>query len=227
MQETPYVEKLISYPPGEVPESIVQHALRLAGDPHPLIAFLGVKGKRKNRIYPPIKDCESYLAFLDWYTENLFIPIEAPSIIQAAEHLHYYRPRELIALDAQLSNNPILKQYCNTSRVLTLQQLRRLSPMRDQKIVRIYQTAIENHQANGWHFLIYGIVLGLFYIPYRQGLIAYAKHTYNYFSIAARDRIKLPDKKVIEITNSKISEIISHKINPIIDALHPFNEQNT
>jgi len=165
-----------------VEQATLSQAIRLAGDPHPLTEAVGAPawGGRvdlpSSRI-PAVRDMASLRRFLEWYRTELLAPVELKSILRAAEHCRAYEPRELIALDQELGARGALRDFAEASRAVGRSQLRRLLPMRDQKLVRRYWEAVEAGRAHGWHMLVFGLVLGLFYIPHCQGLLVYARQT--------------------------------------------------
>lgn len=184
--------------------ALVEHTIRLAGDPHPLVDAIGVGVRAQADRWvaptvPPVYDLPSLARFLDWYREEVLIPIEAPAIIEAAEHLRKHEPRELIAQDRRLGKQVILHPFAEASKTVGRSQLRRLLPMRDQKIIRQYWQAVELGRAHGWHMIVFGLIIGLFYIPYRQGLFAYARRTQSHFLHTAQDRLALPPQEVQQL----------------------------
>ena len=42
-------------------------------------------------------------------------------------------------------------------------------PLRDQRLVQRYLTAVEQGEAQGWHTLVYGLTLAVYSLPLRQG----------------------------------------------------------
>ncbi len=86
-----------------------------------------------------------------------------------------------MALDLVLARDPRMRLFAEASRAVGRSQLRRLLPMRDQRLVRRYYEAVEVGRVNGWHVLVYGVVLDLFSLPLRQGLMTYARQTTSGF----------------------------------------------
>lgn len=157
-------------------------AERLAGDLHPLAACLASPATARNaRAFaarmPRVFDRHSLRAFLRWYREELLLPVELPAIRNAWGHFARYEPRELIEFDLLLARDPRIRPFAAASRAVGRSQLRRLLPMRDQRLVRRYYRAVEAGRANGWHVLVYGVVLGLFSLPLHQGVLTYARQT--------------------------------------------------
>lgn len=174
-----------------------QAAERLVGDPHPLVACLGVaspgEGARSGLTSRPpgVVDAASLTVFLDWYRRDLLVPVELPAIRQAWAHYARYELRELIELDLRLALDPRIRPFAAASRAVGRSQLRRLLPMRDQRLVRRYYEAVELGRANGWHILVFGLVLGLFSLPLRQGLQHYSRQALAGFIDQAAGPLRL------------------------------------
>ena len=64
-------------------------------------------------------------------------------------------------------------------------QLTRLRPLRDERAVQRYLTAVESGQAHGWHTMVYGVTLAVYSMPLRQGLLYYAQETLSALALAA------------------------------------------
>ena len=156
---------------------------RLVGDPHPLVERLGsprsvwADERKPAEAMPRVRDQASLREFLRWYREELLLPVEVPAIRQAWRHQMQYEPSELLALDLQLAGERRLRPLAGASRAVGRSQLRRLRPMRDQRLARRYDEAVELGAAHGWHLLVHGLVLGIFSLPLRQGLVHYARQT--------------------------------------------------
>ncbi|MCP5524569.1 MAG: hypothetical protein H7A46_23825 [Verrucomicrobiales bacterium] len=171
-------------------------AERLVGDLHPLAACLASPeiaeaGRGLLLRMPRVRDRASLRAFLGWYREELLLPVEMPSIRHAWGHFARYEPRELIALDLALARAPEIRPFAAASRAVGRSQLRRLLPMRDQRLVQRYYRAVESGRANGWHVLVYGVVLGLFSLPLHQGTLTYARQTMGGFIGRAAGPLRL------------------------------------
>lgn len=174
-----------------------QAAERLVGDPHPLAVRIGAPFSTDrglaNAVAPPpgVVDVASLAGFLGWYRRELLVPVEFPAIRRAWDHHARYELRELIDLDLRLAQDPRVRPFAAASRAVGRSQLRRLLPMRDQRLVRRYYEAVDCGRANGWHVLVYGVVLGLFSLPLRQGLQHYARQAVAGFIERAAGPLRL------------------------------------
>ena len=141
---------------------------------------------------PEIVDSSSLRAFVRRYNAGVMTRIELPAVRDAYWHAAHYEVRELIALDIAVGRAPALQRYIEASRAAGRRQLRRLLPMRDQRMVRRYWNAIERGEAYGCHAVVFGMVLSLFSLPLRQGLLHYAHQTLAGFVRAGARRLALP-----------------------------------
>ena len=139
--------------------------------------------------------------FLRAYTERVLVPFELPAILSAHRHGARHEPRELIALDASLAREPGLREFAAASRGVGRRQLRRLRPLRDQRVVQRYLEAVDDGNAHGWHTLVYGLTLALYSLPLRQGLLHYAQLTLGGFVDSAGARLGLSVGQCDELTD--------------------------
>src|SRR5262245_58557128 len=123
--------------------------LEQIGEPPELIALTPALNPKL------IRDTASLQKFLEAYAHRLLLPIELRAISRAWTHASRCETRELIALDQELSAEPLLNFLAHPSRQVGQFQLSLLRPMRDQRVVQRYWTAIESQQAQGWHTLVY------------------------------------------------------------------------
>jgi urease accessory protein UreF len=165
-----------------------QVAPLLLGDPHPLLEQLGAPEDLAAPAlasaalqFQTIRSLPALRGFLQTYHAELLVPLEFPVILRAHGHSVRHEVRELIALDRQLAEEPKLKEFAVASCRVGQRQLHRLRPLRDLRLVRRYLAAVEEGQAHGWHTLVYGVALGIFSLPLRQGLLNYAQHTLGGF----------------------------------------------
>lgn len=131
--------------------------------------------------------------FLQSYHSQILQPCELPAIQRAFNHAARNELRELIAFDHELSREAILQNFVSASRRVGQMQLQRLRPLRDQRLVQRYLTAVENGEATGWHTLVYGMTLAVYSVPLRQGLVGYARQTTRGFIHSAARSFRLSE----------------------------------
>lgn len=127
------------------------------------------------------KSPAAFEQFLETYCSQVLVPLELPAIHQAYGHASRYEVRELIASDLKLGQEPKLRSFAAVSHCLGTAQLQKLRPLRDQRLVRRYWEAVENGEAHGWHTIVYGLILAVFSLPLRQGLLNYGEQVIRGF----------------------------------------------
>lgn len=135
------------------------------------------------------KDLAGLKSFLVRYEEEILFPIEWPAIRKAYEHASRNEFRELVALDQQLSGDARLQPFAAASHRVGRLHIKRLRPLRDQRLVQRYLRLLDGGGVQAWHTLVYGVILALYSFPLRQGLMNYAQQTLRGFiQTAARGR---------------------------------------
>ena len=173
-------------------------ATELLGDLHPLADCIGTAtglaalntGAASLQL-SLVTDLPSLRSFLLSYQRQILVPVELPAIYQAYLHCSRGKVRELIALDQRIGQQPMLQSFASASQQVGQNQLRRLRPLRDQRLIKRYLQAIERGEAHGWHTLVYGLVLSLYFLPLRQGLLSYTQQTTLGFISAAAGSLSL------------------------------------
>jgi urease accessory protein UreF len=124
---------------------------------------------------------EAFREFLEAYCTQVLVPHELPAIHKACLHASRHEVRELIASDLQLGHEARLHRFASASRCLGTAQLQKLRPLRDSRVVRRYWEAVEKGEAHGWHTVVYGMILALYSLPLRQGLLNYGEQVIRGF----------------------------------------------
>ena len=78
-------------------------------------------------------------------------------------------------------------------------QLKRLRPLRDQRLVQRYLHAVQAGEAQAWHTVVYGLVLSLYSLPLRQGLLSYAQQTTRGFILSASGQLQVTRRQCQEL----------------------------
>jgi urease accessory protein UreF len=138
-----------------------------------------------------VTDAAGLERFVQGYCASLLLPLELPAIRRAYYHTAGYQVRELLAFDQELAREPALTGFGFASQAVGRGYLRRLRPLRDVRLLRRYERAVQAGTAAGWHTLVYGAVLSVYSIPLRQGLLSYARQTLNGFIEAGASRLQL------------------------------------
>ena len=154
------------------------------GDWHPLAEQLGsadglvtLGSVSASLRLAPVHNLPSLRQFLRDYHAQVLLPFELPVIRHAHGHATRHEVRELVALDRRLVGEPVLRAFVPASHRVGQYQLRKLRPLRDERVVQRYLRAVESDQAGGWHTLVYGLTMAVYSLPLRQGLLGYAHQT--------------------------------------------------
>lgn len=143
----------------------------------------------------PVQDLPSFRRFLRSYQSEILRPFELPSIHASFRHAERNELRELVALDQQLAEQPVLRSFAEASRRVGQSQLQKLRPLRDQRMVQRYLLTVDTGEAHGWHTLVYGLTLEVYSLPLRQGLLGYAHQTTRGFIYSAARMLQLSEKQ--------------------------------
>jgi urease accessory protein UreF len=172
------------------------------GDLHPLADQLGsacglvtLGSVSATLRLAPVHNLPALRHFLGEYQAQVLLPFELPAIQRAYGHAAHHEVRELIALDRSLAAEPILRHFAPASRRVGQCQLRKLRPLRDERVVQRYLRAVESGQASGWHTLIYGLTMAVYSLPSRQGLLGYAHQTTRGFIYSAARMLQLSERQ--------------------------------
>jgi urease accessory protein UreF len=128
--------------------------------------------------------------FLNDYAGQILVPHELPAITRAYGHATRYEFRELLAFDQSLGQSSSWQPFAEASRAVGRNQLRQLRPLRGERLVQRYLKATEEGHANAWHAVVFGLVLALYALPLRQGLMHFAQQTLGGFAQAASGSIR-------------------------------------
>lgn len=147
-----------------------------------------------------VKSLGALRDFLRRYQRQILVPLELPAIYRAYRHASRFEVRELVALDQSLAGEKQLQPFSAASRRVGCHQLRRLRPLRDQRLIQRYGQAIERGEAGGWHTLVYGLTLALYSLPARQGLLHYGRQALAGFIGAAARSLALTEAESQRLT---------------------------
>ena len=184
------------------------------GDWHPLAEQLGstdglvtLSSVTATLRLAPVHNLSSFRQFLWHYQTQILLPFELPAIRNAHGHAERHEVRELVALDQSLVGQPILSEFATASQRVGQSQLRKLRPLRDQRVVQRYLHAVESGEANGWHTLVYGLTLAVYSLPLRQGLLGYAHQTTRGFIYSAARMLYLSERQCCLLFDSQCASL--------------------
>lgn len=146
-------------------------------------------------------------SFLQEYTQVVLVPHELPAVYHAYHYAVRGESRELVALDQQLSSIPALQGFARASSHVGRTQLRRLRPLRSERVVQRYLKAVELGEAKAWHTLVFGIVLALYSLPLRQGLVHFGYQTLGGFIHAAGTTVPIALERREQLLSSRLAGV--------------------
>lgn len=154
---------------------------------------------------PQIEQLPDLKAFLEAYDRHLLRSVEFPIILRAYGHVTRGQARELVELDQQIKSVSHLTLFANASRQIGCQQLERLRPLRDHRVVQRYLAALDANQASGWHPVVFGMAMAVYSLPMRQALLHYGEETLAGLAMAAAKARHFSDKACREILDPLIA----------------------
>lgn len=158
--------------------------------------------------------------FLQTYYSQVLVSCEMPAIYRAYNQASRSEIRDLIATDRHLMSEPILQPFASASQQAGTTQLKRLRPLRGDRLVQRYWQAVENGKAFGWHTVVYGLVLSLYSIPLRQGLLNYGEQTLHGLILSASHSLKL-DEQHKQALHSEFCRQLPSAIESILEPSSP------
>ena len=127
--------------------------------------------------------------FLVYYRTSVLLPRELPTVTRSYDHCARGHVRELIALDREIELGFESVDLAAASSAVGRMQLRRLRPLRGERLIQHYLAAVEKGEARAWHTVVFGLVLAVYSIPLRQGLMHFGVQTLGGFIEGARPRL--------------------------------------
>ena len=171
------------------------------GNCHPLVELLGsARGLMPLAALSgtlragPVNNPGALRHLLRRYHTEILLPVELPAIRRAFQHATRNQLRELLRFDGQLAEEPALGEFAKASQRLGQSQLRKMRPLRDVRLVQRYLAAADRGEAHGWHTLVYGVTMAVFFLPLHPGLLGYARQTTRGFINAAAWSLRLSER---------------------------------
>jgi urease accessory protein UreF len=148
--------------------------------------------------------------------DSLLVPVELPLISRGFELASCGAIRELITLDREHVPMGLGQSLALASRKAGRAQLGRMRPLRGERRVTRYWRAVQRGEARGWHTVVFGLVLAVYSLPLRQGLIHYGRLTIRSFVDTTRTRLDLD-----EVGCAELAFELESRLTPAIGGLLP------
>jgi urease accessory protein UreF len=155
----------------------------------------------------PITSWHTFQQGLQAYRNDILLPLEWPAMLQAHGHVSRHEARELVALDQRLGLDSRWRELSDASARIGQRHLRSLRPLKDHRVVQRYLHAVEQTQAQAWHPLVYGAILGIYSLPLRQGLLNYAWISLQTRALAAASHLDLPVHRCAQLAVAQYSDL--------------------
>jgi len=156
--------------------------------------------------------------FLENYKRDVLIAHEWPAIYRAYNHARQGECQELIALDESLAREKRLVPFADASRKIGQFQLKRLAPLRGERVLTRYMAAVDEGRANGWHTLVYGLTLAVYSLPARQGLMHYAQQILRGYLESAAHSFSVTDEELRTALEELLADLpreLEKLLNPV------------
>ena len=116
--------------------------IQLLGECHPLVAQLGsadglftLSGVAACLSLPRVDTRLALGKFLKAYQAQILLDLDWPAILGAHGHASRNEARELVALDLQIAERGMHRDFASASRRIGRSQLERLRPLRDARVI--------------------------------------------------------------------------------------------
>jgi urease accessory protein UreF len=161
---------------------------------------------------PAWTEVNSVPALRDWvehYSAESLAAREWPVIIRAWELARTSKARELLALDREWGASARQAPFSEASFRVGRRQLNKLRGLRHERVIARYLQAIDAGEASGWHPIVFGIVLAVYHVPLRSGLLQFASQTLTGMVTAAERGGRLPERACQQVLDAAIAALPS------------------
>ena len=153
---------------------------------------------------------------LERYRVTLLEPMELPAVTAAHRHAARGEALELIALDESLAGtHPEWLQLAPASQRFGTDHLKRLQPLRDERVVQRFLAAACKGRTPANHPVVFGLTMAVFSIAPRQGLADYAHSALESVMATAAGKLKLTQadrNDLINRSQSRLPEAIERMV---------------
>ena len=153
---------------------------------------------------------------LERYRVTLLEPMELPAVTAAHRHAARGEALELIALDESLAGTHLeWLQLAPASQRFGTDHLKRLQPLRDERVVQRFLAAACKGRTPANHPVVFGLTMAVFSIAPRQGLADYAHSALESVMATAAGKLKLTQadrNDLINRSQSRLPEAIERMV---------------
>ena len=178
----------------------------LSGEYHALAEQLATPDTTAPAAWPPslsaVNSVDSLRRFVTHHATEILSAQEWPVILQAWRLAREGKSRELIVLDGDWGRRVGQADFAGASFRVGRRQLSKLRGLRHERVIQKYLAAIEAGDARGWHPSVYGVVLAVYNLPLRQGLMNFGVQTLTSLVNAAEKAHRLPARECQELLDT-------------------------
>ncbi len=156
---------------------------------------------------PEVANWEVFREFINTYKVKVLYAQELEAIYRGYTHARANEGRELVLLDQELAKVLRPRPLGEASRRIGQAQLQNLAPLRGEPVAAKYHAAVREGKAEGWHTLVYGLMLAVYCIPLRQGLAGYATQILNGYVQAAGRTFSVSEEDRADLLNALCADL--------------------
>ena len=166
-----------------------------------------LKAQAKPFDFEAVRDLLGLRSFLSRYEQDVLRAIELPAVHNAYWFANRGQFKELMALDAELSENEVLAPFAEASLAVGREHLRMLKPMYDQRLMQRFRKSVIAGEARGWNPVVFGMFLSIHSVPVREGLVQYGTRLWSGLVNGAQESGRLPDRECAELLGEYLDRL--------------------
>lgn len=142
---------------------------------------------------------------------------EWPVIVRARTLTQEGKHQDVVQLDQEWGLKAHQNPFSEASFRVGRRQLSKLRGLRQERVIHHYWKAIEKGTAQGWHPVVFGVVLGVYHLPLRTGLIQFASHSLEGMVTSAERIGRLPAKAcqtTLDLAITQLPQLLPPLPNP-------------
>ena len=157
--------------------------------------------------FEAVRDFRGLRSFLARYEREILRVIELPAVHSAYWYANRGQFKELMVLDAELSENEALLPFAEASLAVGREHLRMLKPMYDQRMVQRFRKSVVAGEARGWNPVVFGMFLSIHSVPVREGLLQFARQIWSGFIKSAKEEHGLESPECSELLSEYLGRL--------------------
>lgn len=156
-----------------------------------------------------VRDLRGLRSFLSRYEQDILRAIELPAVHAAYWYANRGQFKELMSLDAELSENEAIAPFAEASLAVGREHLRMLKPMYDQRMMQRFRKCVVAGEARGWNPVVFGMFLSIHSVPVREGLLQFGRQIWSGFINGAHEEHGLKSAECSELLSEYLDRLPS------------------